>query len=344
MVSSLGQRCRRKMTAYRESHGEHMTVRLRFVRQQHEADNIQTFCFEPEVALGFQAGQYLRYTLPHAHPDIRGVARTFTIASAPSEALLRLTTRINSQPSTFKQALTDLAPGALVEASGPYGQFVYGEAGTPVVLIAGGIGITPFRSILAELAATRVRAPTTLLYSNTSSDIAFRDFFATLTPDWPALRLVYTVTRPDATWRGPTGRIDGEFIKQHVPDPAQCQYFVCGPTALVDAIRATLTELGIQAGRIKHEGFPGYESAGAPVTPTAEVAVPSFARDIRPLFRAKDVEEMRFVFDLSLYEDVRSNAQGIYDRLVDGSMPCDQTWPAESMALFRQWMDAGYSA
>src|SRR5450759_5742087 len=91
MVSSLGQRCRRKMTAYRESRGEHMTVRLRFVRQQHEADNIQTFCFEPEVALGFQAGQYLRYTLPHAHPDTRGVARTFTIASAPSEALLRLT-------------------------------------------------------------------------------------------------------------------------------------------------------------------------------------------------------------------------------------------------------------
>jgi ferredoxin-NADP reductase len=323
---------------------DNMTGRLRFVRRQHEADNIETFCFEPEVALAFQAGQYLRYALPHVHPDTRGTTRTFTIASAPSEPLLRLTTRINSQPSSFKQALTDLAPGAVIEVTGPYGQFVYGEPGTPIVLIAGGIGITPFRSILAELAARHVHATTTLLYSNASPDIAFRDFFSTLTPDWPQLHLVYTVTRPDATWLGPIGRIDGEFIQQHVPDPTRCQYFVCGPTALVDAIRATLGEIGVEAGRIKHEGFPGYESAGAPAVPTTEVAMPSFARDIRPLFRDKDVEEMRFVFDLSVYEDVRSNAAGIYDRLADGSMPCDQTWPADSVALFRQWMDDGYSA
>jgi len=72
--------------------------------------------------------------------------------------------------------------------------------------------------------------------------------------------------------------------------------------------------------------------------------MPSFAQDIRPLFRAKDVDEMRFVFDLSLYDDVKSNADGIYDRLVDGTMPCDQPWPAERIALFREWMDAGYSA
>jgi len=72
--------------------------------------------------------------------------------------------------------------------------------------------------------------------------------------------------------------------------------------------------------------------------------MPSFAEDIRPLFRNKDIEDMRFVFDLSLYDDVRSNAAGIYDRLVDGSMPCDQPWPAESIALFREWMEAGYSA
>jgi ferredoxin-NADP reductase len=241
--------------------GDPVTVRLRFVRKQHEADNIETFCFEPEVALEFQAGQYLRYTLPHAHPDARGTVRTFTIASAPSEPLLRLTTRVSSQPSTFKQALTDLTPGAVLDASGPYGQFVYGRPGTSVVLIAGGIGITPFRSILAELAATRVRSTTTLLYSNASPDFAFRDFFATLASDWTELRLVYTVTRPDATWQGPIGRIDGEFIKQHVPDPTRCQYFVCGPAPLVDAMRATLTEIAVDASRIKHEGFPGYETA-----------------------------------------------------------------------------------
>ena len=70
--------------------------------------------------------------------------------------------------------------------------------------------------------------------------------------------------------------------------------------------------------------------------------MPTFARDIRPLFRAKDVEEMAFAFDLSQYEDVKSNAAGIYDRLADGSMPCDEPWPADNIDLFRQWMDDGY--
>ena len=70
--------------------------------------------------------------------------------------------------------------------------------------------------------------------------------------------------------------------------------------------------------------------------------MPSFAQDIRPLFRDKDVEEMRFVFDLSLYDDVRTNAQGIYDRLADGSMPCDGAWAEDRIALFRQWMAEGY--
>ena len=70
----------------------------------------------------------------------------------------------------------------------------------------------------------------------------------------------------------------------------------------------------------------------------------SFARDIRPLIRDKDIDEMRFAFDLSDYDDVKDNAAGIYDRLVDGSMPCDGAWPENQIALFRQWMDEGYPA
>lgn len=71
--------------------------------------------------------------------------------------------------------------------------------------------------------------------------------------------------------------------------------------------------------------------------------MPSFADDIRPLFRDQDVEEMRFAFDLSAYDDVKSNAEGIYDRLADGSMPCDGAWPDDRMALFRRWIDDGYA-
>ena len=70
---------------------------------------------------------------------------------------------------------------------------------------------------------------------------------------------------------------------------------------------------------------------------------PGFERDIRPLFREGDVESMSFAFDLASYEDVHANAEAIYDRLADGSMPCDARWPAEQVDRFRQWIDAGSS-
>lgn len=69
--------------------------------------------------------------------------------------------------------------------------------------------------------------------------------------------------------------------------------------------------------------------------------MPSFARDIRVLFRENDVDEMKFAFDLSDYEDVKRNAQGIYDRLADGSMPCDGAWPADWLQRFQQWIADG---
>ena len=67
----------------------------------------------------------------------------------------------------------------------------------------------------------------------------------------------------------------------------------------------------------------------------------SFARDIRPLFRPEDVEAMSYAFDLSRYDDVKASAEPIYSRLADGSMPCDGAWPADRIALFRQWVDEG---
>lgn len=70
--------------------------------------------------------------------------------------------------------------------------------------------------------------------------------------------------------------------------------------------------------------------------------MPSFARDIRPLFRDSDVDEMSFAFDLSDYEDVKTNADAIYERLSNGSMPCDGAWPDDQVALFRQWIDEGH--
>jgi ferredoxin-NADP reductase len=237
-----------------------MTMQLRFVRRLREADNTESFYFEPQSALQFVAGQYLRYTLPHADVDDRGSARSFTIASAPAEPLLRLTTRLSDRSSSFKRALAALTPGAVVEAGGPYGQFVFRDADRPAVFIAGGIGITPFRAMLGDLAAAQRRATITLLYANATSDIPFRSFFADLTADWPELRVVYTVTRPSPAWAGLTGRIDAPFIQQQVPRAARATYYVCGPTSLVNAMHGLLVDIGVDSSRIQYEGFPGYDA------------------------------------------------------------------------------------
>jgi ferredoxin-NADP reductase len=240
-----------------------MTSQLRFVRRVSEAEDTASFHFEPDSALPFVAGQYLRYMLPHSDPDDRGSIRSFTIASAPSEPLLQLTTRLSNQSSSFKHALAELAPGAVVDVDGPHGRFVYNENDRPAVFIAGGIGITPFRAMLGELAATRRPANLTLLYSNATPDIPFQTYFKNLVAVWPELRVVYTVTRPSGAWRGPTGRIDAEFIQHHVPHATEADYYVCGPTALVDAMRALLKESGVDGSRIQDEGFPGYEARGS---------------------------------------------------------------------------------
>jgi ferredoxin-NADP reductase len=239
-----------------------MNVQLRFVRRLREAANTESFYFEPQSALPFVAGQYLRYTLPHADVDDRGSARSFTIASPPTEPLVRLTTRLSDRPSSFKRALVALAPGAAVEASGPFGQFVFGDEDQPAAFIAGGIGITPFRAMLGDLAAAQRRANIALLYANVTSDIAFRAFFDGLVDAWPELRVVYTVTRPSPAWDGLTGRIDAPFIQQHVPRAARAAYYLCGPTSLVNAMRAVLVGVGVESGRIQYEGFPGYDSTG----------------------------------------------------------------------------------
>jgi len=77
---------------------------------------------------------------------------------------------------------------------------------------------------------------------------------------------------------------------------------------------------------------------------TSQDSTPSFARDIQPLFRESDREAMEFAFDLWDFDDVRTNAQDILERLTDGMMPCDGEWPEEQLTLFRRWIEAGMPA
>ena len=235
-----------------------MDLTLRLIDQRHEAENVTSFRFEPEAPVSYQAGQYLRYALAHPQPDSRGTARYFTIASAPSEPYIMLATRLSSPGSTFKQALARLEPGARVTASGPLGRFVYTQYDAPAVFIAGGIGITPFRSMLVELAAQQRTAEVTLLYANRTPDIAFRSLFDELEQAQPKLKVGYIVSHPTADWSGPVGHIEAEFISQQVPHVTRSLCYAAGPQPMVEAMGQALAHLGVPREQIKQEIFPGY--------------------------------------------------------------------------------------
>src|SRR4051794_32393496 len=160
-------------------------MQLTLTARHHEGEGCESFQFRTERPLTFEAGQYLRYTLDHPEPDNRGVNRFFTIASAPSEGFVLLTTRLSTPGSSFKRALSRLEVGAIIEASGPYGRFTYTDRETPAVFVAGGIGITPFRSILMDLLSRPSDADITLLYANRTPEIPFRRLFDDLASKQP---------------------------------------------------------------------------------------------------------------------------------------------------------------
>lgn len=233
---------------------------LTLTARRREGEACESFQFQPERPFTFEAGQYLRYTLDHPEPDNRGATRFFTIASAPTEGFVMLTTRFSTPGSSFKRALRTLEEGAVLEAAGPSGRFVYADGERPAVFIAGGIGITPFRSILVDLASRHHEPDITLLYANSTPDIPFRALFDDLAAKSPSLTIAYTVSQPDPDWRGWVGRIDERCIREHVQLASLPTFYVSGPKSMVEATAATLRTIGVEAQSIKQDFFPGYDS------------------------------------------------------------------------------------
>lgn len=155
--------------------------RQSFLLQKKEnlASSISSFWFEPTRPFLFQAGQFLQYTLGHAHADSRGTRRYFTIASSPLEKQILVCSRFSEKSSTFKKALSAMKPGNGIIASKVAGDFVLPKDPTnKLAFIAGGIGITPFRSIVKHLLDTNQSRDIVLLYgAKSEEDLVFRDIF-----------------------------------------------------------------------------------------------------------------------------------------------------------------------
>jgi len=211
--------------------------------------DVIAFKFEPSRNFQFKPGQFLEWTLSHPKPDNRGVRRFFTISSSPTENFVMLTSKFYEKPSTFKQALQKLEPGQEIVISGLGGDFTMpDDTSKKLVFIAGGIGVTPFRSMIKFMVDKKEKRDIIMLYSNkTAGDIVFKDLFDKAN-DF-GLGTVYVNTDVN-------GYIDAAVIRKQVPDFAERIFYVSGPEPMVEAFVNMLKGMGVAG--IKRDYFPGY--------------------------------------------------------------------------------------
>lgn len=238
-------------------------MQLRLLDKQSETADVTSFIFEKPENFAFQAGQFLRWLLPHPNPDDRGTQRFFTISAAPNEPFLMITTRFAKESSSFKKALENLQIGDFIQAEGPNGDFTYPENNPPAIFIAGGIGITPFRSILKNSDQGGTNPPITLIYANRNSQIVFKKLFDDIQLKNSAFRKIYVLDQVEPGWTGPVGKIDAKFIQSYIPNYQDTNliYYVSGPKLMVQGVSDMLTKLGINPEKIKTDFFPGYQSS-----------------------------------------------------------------------------------
>ncbi len=221
-----------------------------FDKQTKLLPGIVHFRFKPKPGLHWEAGQYYVYFLPGALLDPRLPLRPFTVSAAPEEGYLQITTRIPPTPSRFKQELLKLKPGNKVMVGGPYGFFTLTDLTQEYVFLAGGIGITAFRSILVSLAAGGTMPKITLLYSNRDTHILFKQELDQLSTRFPQLTVHYLIDPQ---------RIDVATVKALVKQPTRPKYYISGPKPMVlDVSKQLETAFNIAHDQIQHDAFKGY--------------------------------------------------------------------------------------
>jgi ferredoxin-NADP reductase len=225
-------------------------MKLKLTVRKTESPGVESFIFKPEKPLVWKAGQFLHYVLNHASTDDRGSDRWFTIASAPYESNVMLTTRFAAKAgSTFKKTLKALKPGDSIEVSDLDGDFILSDSKKSYVFIAGGIGITPFRAILKQAAHDGKQLRVTMLYANRKTVAAYKKELDALTKRNPNLKIHY-LFHPQ--------RIDQQTIKELVHDLKTPLFYVSGPEPMVESVGQLLQQIGVPKKRIKQDWFPGY--------------------------------------------------------------------------------------
>jgi ferredoxin-NADP reductase/nitrite reductase/ring-hydroxylating ferredoxin subunit len=218
--------------------------------------------------MDFVAGQYAFFKLDGVSGDAKGPTRHFSIASSPTEKdYLIISTRIRDTP--YKQRLASLEEGAKILAWGPQGEFVLHEDHSrPAIFLSGGIGVTPFRSMIKYATDKQLPVKITMFDSNRDQqNILYRDEFDRWAEQNKNFKAVYTLTDEGeqepktSSWTGESGRIDKPMLERHLTsdDTGNGVFYICGPPGMLKSMQKLLREeLRIPRDRLKVESFTGY--------------------------------------------------------------------------------------
>jgi ferredoxin-NADP reductase len=237
-------------------------VTSRLQSRQEVANGTMSFRFDKPPGWVFKAGQFLDMTLlTAAETDAEGNTRSLSIASGPDEDTLMIATRMRD--TAFKRILKAMPIGTAVKIEGPSGELTLPDDATrPAVFLAGGIGITPFRSMLVEAAHHKRPHRLFLFYSNRRpEDAPFLEELQALQQDNPRYTLIPSMSGmavSDRSWGGETGLIDQAMLSRHLSGEVSPVYYLAGPPAMVKGLHAMLTTQSVNDRDIHAEEFSGY--------------------------------------------------------------------------------------
>lgn len=238
-------------------------------KEKVEGTDVMSFKFskqkEDKPLLDYTAGQFAFFDIGEVYNDPKGPIRHFTISSSPTENFTMFSTRIRDSP--YKKRLSTLKEGTKVKVRGPEGQFVlHQDYSKPAVFLSGGIGVTPFRTMIKYATDKRLPVKIIMFDSNRNrKNILFKKEF----DDWAGvnknLKIIYTISEGDqhesTDWKGEYGRIDKAMILKHLDNNIlnNSIFYICGPPSMLKAMQTLLQEeLEIPKDRIKVEEFTGY--------------------------------------------------------------------------------------
>lgn len=234
---------------------------LNFSEKLKLSKDTYSFIFSKQNNFKFLPGQYMEWTLPHRKVDSRGNRRYFTISSSPTEKELAITVKFYKNSSSYKSKLQNLNSKEKVIAAQVSGDFILPKnLKSPLVFIAGGVGITPFRSMIKYIVDMNLTADIVLIYSNrTEDEILFKDLFKNAERN--GVKTKYILTDKEnlpKDWNGLVGHIEQDTIKKVIPDYKNRTFYISGPQMMVINFKNILVSLKVPRTKIKIDFFPGY--------------------------------------------------------------------------------------